>query len=65
MPDICMCTGEDCQVKNDCYRYRATPSHMQTYFFSPPTKGGYCEYFWLIDKDCRVRSKDEIDEKVL
>jgi hypothetical protein len=26
MPDITMCTGHGCEVKNDCYRYMAVPT---------------------------------------
>lgn len=33
MPDITMCTGEDCERKNACYRFTATPNeYRQSYF---------------------------------
>jgi hypothetical protein len=38
MPDITMCTGGICSVKNACYRYRAIPSMRQSYFAKPPVK---------------------------
>jgi hypothetical protein len=32
MPDISMCTNEECPLKETCYRYNATPSEfMQAY----------------------------------
>lgn len=37
MPDITMCTGTDCPIKDNCYRYWAEPSEFrQAYFFNPP-----------------------------
>lgn len=57
MPDISMCTGGDCPLKNDCYRYKATPNEYQSYFSYPPysidfnidgTQEIDCLYFWNI-----------------
>lgn len=37
MPDITMCTGEGCVLKDSCYRYTAQPSeYRQSYFVVPP-----------------------------
>ena len=37
MPDITMCKGEDCPVKEYCYRYTAVPTpQWQSYFVEPP-----------------------------
>jgi hypothetical protein len=61
MPDITMCSGEKCPLKQICYRYTAKPSDYQAYFAKPPVLGGTCEYFWRDE----VRSKtDESDQKV-
>lgn len=39
MPDISMCTGGDCPMKDKCYRFTATPDeHRQAYFQTPPFK---------------------------
>ena len=58
MPDITMCKGENCPLKQTCYRYNAKPSDYQSYFMEPPVDNGKCEYFWR-DK---VKSKtDETD----
>lgn len=45
MPDITLCTGEGCPLKDECYRYKAKPSERQSYFDRPPNKGDKCEYF--------------------
>ena len=51
MADITMCSGNDCPVKEKCYRFTAKPSEFrQSYFFQPP--GGQedgkftCEMYW-------------------
>lgn len=47
MPDITMCSGEGCPLKESCYRYTAKPSeYWQSYFIDPPIKDGECEYYW-------------------
>jgi hypothetical protein len=50
MPDTTMCTGEGCEEKQRCYRFRAPADpHWQSYFEKPPVKNGECDYFWDID----------------
>jgi hypothetical protein len=51
MPDITMCNGVGCEIKEICYRYKATPSEfMQSYFFTTPNKGlNYCDYYWKFE----------------
>lgn len=57
MPDIAMCNGSGCLIKNDCYRYTAKPSeYLQSFFVEAPflkgeipfkcTRRGYCEHYW-------------------
>ena len=47
MPDIAMCSGDDCPLKEMCYRYTAEPDkHMQTYLLEPPYENGKCDYYW-------------------
>ena len=50
MPDISMCEGTDCPLKESCYRFTAYPSqYMQSYFTTPPIKkDGTCEYYWPV-----------------
>ena len=46
MPDITMCKGGNCPAKEQCYRYRATPStYRQSYFAEPPHVVYGCQYF--------------------
>ena len=47
MPDITMCIGNDCPLKETCYRYTATPSeYCQSYFMESPYKDGGCNHYW-------------------
>jgi hypothetical protein len=50
MPDISMCSGAECPIKDTCYRFKATPSEWrQSYFTNPPIKeDGTCDYFMEI-----------------
>jgi hypothetical protein len=46
MPDITMCKGEGCEVKETCYRFTAKPSeYQQAYFPETPSVNGGCEYY--------------------
>jgi len=50
MPDISMCMGGKCALKDTCYRFKATPDeNHQSYFLNPPFKkeGGehVCKYY--------------------
>jgi hypothetical protein len=49
MPDITMCPGGDCPLKETCYRYKAEPSDYQSYWFEPPYYAGICEHYWEIE----------------
>jgi hypothetical protein len=49
MPDISMCNGGECPLKETCYRYKAKPSeYQQAYIVTPPYEGDECEYFMTI-----------------
>jgi len=65
MVDISLCPGHQCPKKKDCLRYRAYPSHIQTYF-SPPLSQGTgttCEYFLPFkEKTDNVRPMYTIEE---
>jgi hypothetical protein len=45
MSDICLCSGNTCTLKLDCYRYTAEILGRQDFFGSPPFKDGICEFF--------------------
>ena len=49
MPDITMCKGGDCPLKETCYRYLAEPSDYQSYWFEPPYYAGTCEHYWEVN----------------
>lgn len=53
MPDIAMCKGETCTLKETCYRFLAKPNEYQTYLINPPIEtlpnGDHkCDYYWKI-----------------
>jgi len=44
VPDVTMCTDEDCPARNQCYRYRAIPNkHWQSYFKQSPRNDRFKE----------------------
>jgi len=49
MPDITMCNGGDCPLKETCYRYKAKPSEFwQSYFTEIPydEEKKECDHYW-------------------
>lgn len=46
MADIAMCSGNECPIKEDCWRYMAPASRWQSYLATPPYTEEGCEYFW-------------------
>ena len=46
MPDITMCNGVGCYLRDKCYRYTAKPSFRQPYFMNEPIEDGKCKEFW-------------------
>lgn len=53
MPDITMCPGTGCKLRESCYRYMAEPSEYRQ-SFADFTKyiisDGKCEYFLVLIK---------------
>jgi hypothetical protein len=46
MPDITMCEGKGCKLKETCHRFKATPNkYGQSYFTETPIKKGKCDYY--------------------
>lgn len=41
-----MCNGTDCPLKENCWRYLATPSSYQSYFLNSPIKDDKCDEYW-------------------
>lgn len=47
MPDITMCNGKGCPLKDTCYRYKAKPDELwQSYFMEEPYEDGDCREYW-------------------
>jgi hypothetical protein len=46
MADIAMCSGHNCPIKEDCWRFMAPPERFQSYFGTPPFTEEGCDYFW-------------------
>ena len=45
--DISMCSGEECPLRETCYRYTAEANdHRQFWFSVAPFKEGTCKYYW-------------------
>ncbi len=64
MPDISMCKGINCKIREDCYRYTASPSeYHQAYIISEAKHNGTqdkdCDMFWTNE----VYEKEKINEK--
>ena len=45
MPDITMCKDNKCPKKETCYRFKAAPSHYQSYFLDTPREGKDCKLY--------------------
>ena len=46
MSDITKCKGQGCAVKDQCKRYTAEESFLQSYFMESPIKDNKCDMFW-------------------
>ena len=63
MPDITMCKGDGCPLKEHCHRYKATPDELyQSYFTYPPFQtipGGEikCDHEWNRENHLRELTK--------
>jgi len=53
MPDISMCTNEDCRKSSLCKRHADSGTlpnvYCQTYITFNPMTDGNCDYFWDIE----------------
>lgn len=50
MPDISMCTGGKCPLKETCFRFRAVPGMYQSFLEKPPFEDEKCDLFKPIQK---------------
>jgi Protein of unknown function (DUF2934) len=52
MPDLALCPGGDCPLRNRCYRFRAVAYGRQDFFGTPPWSAttGTCDSFSDIER---------------
>ena len=66
MPDITMCSGKNCEIKNECYRYRAIPNEFRQSWFADNDlyKYGSCDFFTSVKgwPDSYLREVEELDK---
>ena len=56
MLDISMCKGENCPIRDSCYRFTAIPDRFQSYgAFEEFLVDGQCPWYW------EVKYGDETD----
>lgn len=51
MTDISKCTGDNCKLKDTCYRYLAEPSEYQAFGVFAPSSDTQCEWYWRCEPD--------------
>ena len=63
MPDLTMCPGQGCPLRNRCYRFRAQAFGRQDYFGRLPFDAatGQCDEFWDLAR--LAPSKAQISER--
>lgn len=64
MPDITMCKGDGCILRDKCFRYTAKPNpERQSYFANVPFRmeSGVtkCDHFWETDREIKYPSYRE------
>ena len=62
--DITKCSGQNCPVKEKCYRFTAPDSQYQSYFVIPPIKTTEegeldCEHYWGKGEPFKHINKDK------
>jgi len=63
LPDITMCQGTGCPLKERCHRYTAEPcERRQSYFSVPPVVDGKCDHFW---DNAKERKREDVDNEIL
>lgn len=59
MPDISMCKGKHCPLKESCHRYTAKPNEFrQSYFYEPPVnEAGECDLYWKTEPEKKMKPR--------
>lgn len=64
MPDITKCRGEDCNLKDTCWRHRAPSDFRQSYFYrSPQDEEGFCQYYWPDEEEIKKKRLQKVKGK--
>lgn len=62
MPDITMCSNEECELRIDCFRFMALPNPWRQSYFAPDSipqpKNGKCDDFMVIFKPSAYDLRD-------
>ena len=58
MVDISMCGGENCELKDKCYRYLAKASKYRQAYIAPEKRGKDCKHFWEVKSKSQTRRLD-------
>lgn len=61
MPDITMCKGDGCPMRETCYRYKAKANDCwQSWFANVPydEESGKCDHYWLLHD---IKEKKKLD----
>lgn len=58
MPDISMCHGIDCNIRDQCYRFTATPTLGRQAYFALEETGEACGYYWPNNKTTKKEPKN-------
>lgn len=62
MPDISLCSNNNCPLRKGCYRATAIPSDfLQSYTVFNLNEDGTCNWFW---DNKEYENKNKKDEKV-
>lgn len=59
MADITKCTGDYCELRETCFRYKVKDNaYRQSYFITPPNTTSYdCSKYWEIIKKIDKKEK--------
>jgi hypothetical protein len=61
MPDITMCKGDRCPLRDKCFRFTAIPGkHMQAYFTEIPFDAMTLSCRHFMDNSGRLKNQKEI-----
>lgn len=49
MADISMCSGDECTLKEKCWRYLAKANKYEQSYVEPLCTDGDCDLFWNVE----------------